>query len=80
MNYKKLFQFKEVTKVGLIGTGAFGRSFLVQSRLISNIRVSVVCDQDLEIAERLPAPLWPHSQEHDATVTVSYLEGRGETL
>ncbi len=51
MNYKKLFQFKEVTKVGLIGTGAFGRSFLVQSRLISNIRVSVVCDQDLEIAE-----------------------------
>ena len=51
MNYQKLFQSKGVTNVGLIGTGAFGRSFLVQARLISDIRVPVVCDQDLEIAE-----------------------------
>ena len=51
MNYKKLFQFKDVTNVGLIGTGAFGRSFLSQARLIPGIRVPVVCDQDIEIAE-----------------------------
>ena len=51
MNYKKLFQLKGVTNVGLIGTGAFGRSFLAQSRLIPGVRVPVVCDQDLEVAE-----------------------------
>jgi len=50
VNYKKLFQCKNVTHVGLIGTGAFGRSFLVQSQLIPNIRVSMVCDQNIEIA------------------------------
>jgi len=37
--------------VGLIGTGAFGRSFLTQSRLIPGIRLSVVCDQDIEVAK-----------------------------
>ena len=51
MNYKKLFQCKDVTKVGLIGTGAFGRSFLSQACRIPGIRVPVVCDQDIEIAE-----------------------------
>jgi len=51
VNYKKLFQLKGVTNVGLIGTGAFGRSFLAQARLIPGIRVPVVCDQDLEVAE-----------------------------
>jgi len=51
MNYKQLFQFKGVTNVGLIGTGAFGRSFLAQARRIPGIRVPVVCDQDLEVAE-----------------------------
>ena len=51
MNYKKLFQLNDVTHVGLIGTGAFGRSFLAQSRLTPGIRVPVVCDQDIEIAE-----------------------------
>ena len=51
MNYKKLFQFKGVTNAGLIGTGAFGRSFLAQARLIPGVRVSVVCDQDINIAE-----------------------------
>jgi predicted homoserine dehydrogenase-like protein len=51
VNYNKLFQHKDITNVGLIGTGAFGRSFLMQSQLISNIRVSVVCDQEIEIAE-----------------------------
>ena len=51
MNYKNLFKSNEVTLVGLIGTGAFGRSFLAQSRLTPGIRVPVVCDQDIEIAE-----------------------------
>ena len=51
MNYHNLFQSSGVTNVGLIGTGAFGRSFLVQSRLTPGIRVSVICDQDLDIAE-----------------------------
>ena len=51
MNYKKLFQLKGVTNVGLIGTGAFGRSFLAQARLIPGVRVSVVCDQDIDVAE-----------------------------
>jgi len=51
MNYKKLLQFKGVTSVGLIGTGAFGRSFLSQVHRIPGIRVPVVCDQEIEIAE-----------------------------
>jgi predicted homoserine dehydrogenase-like protein len=51
VNYKNLFQFNGVTRVGLIGTGAFGRSFLVQSRLIPNIRVPVVCDRDIAVAK-----------------------------
>ena len=51
MNYHKLFQSKDITNVGLIGTGAFGRSFLSQVRRIPGIRVPVVCDQDIEIAE-----------------------------
>ena len=51
MDYKKLFQYNGITHVGLIGTGAFGRSFLAQSRLMPGIRVPVVCDQDIEIAE-----------------------------
>ncbi len=51
MNYKKLFHSTDVTSVGLIGTGAFGRSFLAQARRISGIRVPVVCDQDIEVAE-----------------------------
>ncbi|CAB1060099.1 Homoserine dehydrogenase (EC [Olavius sp. associated proteobacterium Delta 1] len=51
MNYKNLFQSTGVTNVGLIGTGAFGQSFLDQARLIPGIKVSVVCDQDIGIAE-----------------------------
>jgi len=51
MNYKKLLQFECVTNVGLIGTGAFGCSFLSQARLVPGIRVPVVCDQDIEVAE-----------------------------
>lgn len=50
MNYRKLFQHKDATRVGLIGTGAFGRSFLTQARLIPGIRMSVVCDRELEVA------------------------------
>ncbi len=51
MDYKKLLQSKGVTHVGLIGAGAFGRSFLVQSCLIPDIRVPVVCDQDIAVAK-----------------------------
>ena len=51
MDYKKLLQSNGVTNVGLIGTGAFGRSFLVQSCLIPDIRVPVVCDQDIAVAK-----------------------------
>jgi predicted homoserine dehydrogenase-like protein len=51
MNYKNLFKSTDVTRVGLIGTGAFGKSFLSQSLLTPGIRVAVVCDQDIETAE-----------------------------
>jgi len=51
VNYHKLFQLKGITNVGLIGTGVFGRSFLVQARLTPGTRVSVVCDRELEVAE-----------------------------
>ena len=51
MNYQKLFQFNNITNVGLIGTGAFGRSFLAQARFVPKIRIPVVCDQDFEIAQ-----------------------------
>ena len=51
MNYKNLFKSTDVTRVGLIGTGAFGKSFLAQSRMTPGISVAAVCDQDIEIAE-----------------------------
>jgi predicted homoserine dehydrogenase-like protein len=51
VNYKNLFKSTDVTRIGLIGTGAFGKSFLAQSRLTPGIRVAVVCDQDIETAE-----------------------------
>jgi predicted homoserine dehydrogenase-like protein len=51
VNFKNLFKSTGVTHVGLIGTGAFGRSFLAQSRMTPGIRLPVVCDQDIEIAE-----------------------------
>jgi predicted homoserine dehydrogenase-like protein len=50
MNYHKLFSTTGVINVGLIGAGTFGRSFLSQSRLISQIRVAVVCDQNIGMA------------------------------
>ena len=50
MNYKKIFQSEEATSVGLIGTGAFGQSFLVQSQLIVNLNLAVVCDKSIETA------------------------------
>jgi predicted homoserine dehydrogenase-like protein len=51
VNYKNLFKSTDVTRVGLIGTGAFGKSFLAQSRMTPGIRIAVVCDQDIETAE-----------------------------
>jgi predicted homoserine dehydrogenase-like protein len=52
VNYQNLFKSTGITNVGLIGTGAFGRSFLAQSRWMPHIRVPVICDQDIEIAEK----------------------------
>ena len=51
MNYKNLFKSTDVTRVGLIGIGAFGKSFLAQSRMTPGLRIAVVCDQDVETAE-----------------------------
>ena len=51
MNYQNLFKSSRITKVGLIGMGTFGRSFLAQSRLIPHIGVPVVCDQDVAVAK-----------------------------
>jgi len=51
VNCHKLFQLKGITNVGLIGTGAFGRSFLDQARVTPGTRVPVVCDRELEVAE-----------------------------
>jgi predicted homoserine dehydrogenase-like protein len=51
VNYKDLFKSTDVIRTGLIGTGAFGKSFLAQSRLTPGISVVVVCDQDIKFAE-----------------------------
>ena len=51
MNYKNLFKSTDVTRVGLIGTGVFGKSYLAQSRMTPGTRIAVVCDQDVESAE-----------------------------
>ncbi len=79
MNYHKLFSTTGVINVGLIGAGVFGRTFLSQSRLISQIRVAVVCDQDIDTARGacLLAGLTPdelkicrtESQAYDAVST-----------
>jgi predicted homoserine dehydrogenase-like protein len=52
VNCKKLLQSTDVTRVGLIGTGAFGRSFLSQSRRNRSIRVAAVCDRNIGIATK----------------------------
>lgn len=52
MHYKKIFQTSRVIKVGLIGTGSFGSSFLFQAQAISQIDVVAVCDRDVSIARQ----------------------------
>ncbi len=52
MNYTTLFQTNEVIKVGLIGTGAFGYSFLFQVQAIPQIEVVAVCDREATIARQ----------------------------
>ena len=78
MNYKNIFNSTGVTNVGLIGTGAFGQSFLAQSRWIPQIRVPVVCDRDIAIAEKaclraglLPGDLKVCYTEADARDTMA---------
>jgi predicted homoserine dehydrogenase-like protein len=52
MNYKKIFQTSRVIKVGLIGTGAFGNSFLFQAQAVPQIDIAAVCDRDVSIARQ----------------------------
>ena len=52
VNYTNLFQTNEVIKVGLIGAGGFGNSFLFQAQAISQIDVVAVCDRDVSVARQ----------------------------
>ena len=49
MNYEALFKPYEgrVVRVGLVGAGDFGTSFLAQVQCISNLEIVVVCDTNL---------------------------------
>ena len=49
MNYTTLFTTDRPVRVGLIGTGAFGTSFLAQASAIPNLIVTVVSDRNIEI-------------------------------
>ncbi len=74
MNYHKLFSTSGVINVGLIGAGAFGRTFLSQSILIPHLRVAVVCDQDIDIARAacLQAGLTPEELKICRTESEAY--------
>ena len=50
MNSRTPFPPEEPVSVGLIGTGAFGNSFLSQSRSIPRLQVVGVCDLDMTAA------------------------------
>ena len=50
MNCRTPFRSQETVAAGLIGTGAFGNSFLSQSRSIPRLQVIGVCDLDLDAA------------------------------
>ena len=47
MNFQLLFQTDRPIRVGLIGAGAFGKSFLFQAQRIPNLEIVAVCDQDI---------------------------------
>lgn len=52
MNYHALFHSETPIRTGLIGTGAFGNSFLFQLRTIPRIRPAAVCDLHIDTARR----------------------------
>lgn len=52
LNYRALFSSSAVIRTGLIGTGAFGNSFLFQMRAIPRLQATAVCDLDLGAARR----------------------------
>ena len=52
MNFRLLFRTEKPVRVGLIGTGAYGNSFLFQARRAPNLEIAAVCDQDVAAATR----------------------------
>lgn len=52
MNYQLLLRIEQPVRAGLIGTGAFGNSFLFQARRTPNLEIIAVCDQDIDAARR----------------------------
>ena len=50
MNFQLLFHTENLVRTGLIGTGAFGHSFLFQAQRAPNLQVIAVCDQDVAAA------------------------------
>lgn len=62
MNYQRLFQADQPVRVGLIGAGDFGRSFLFQANQLTTLTVVAICDRDTAMARRaaLHSGLKPH--------------------
>lgn len=60
MNYHNLFPSTSPIKIGLIGTGHFGNSFLFQMRSISRLHPVAICDINVDAArEACLAAGWP---------------------
>ena len=54
MIYSHLFEQNGNTQIcaGLIGTGAYGTPLLAQSQVIPRLKVPVICEQDLKVAQQ----------------------------
>jgi predicted homoserine dehydrogenase-like protein len=52
MNYHALYPSDHEIAVALIGTGAFGNSFLAQAQAMSRLHVRAVCDMDVDAARQ----------------------------
>lgn len=51
MNYNELFSSDKEIKISILGAnGGFGYSLLAQCKLIDNIKVSVICDVDVNLS------------------------------
>lgn len=51
MNYAALLRTDKPVRTGLVGLGAFGLSFLRQSRRMTGLTVGALCDRDMEMAQ-----------------------------